>query len=258
MPGGQGSCRWSRRVGLTGPPHPRDRRVSHSHRRESGDMGRLNRGRPAVFVAALALVAALAGTALAGPDATSSAINKKKVKKIATKQINELAPGLSVANASNADAVEREDRRTPLPRRRASRIARSARRASPRSRTPGATTGAASAPLRSTRIPRDSSTSRAPSPPRATPRWRSHCRRATVHLRTCRCRWALSSPVPWRGDDDDSGQRRGAPGLYPGRQWRLSPRYRRTGVGRRREHSRSERAAVGSGRLLGDAVERVA
>jgi hypothetical protein len=54
---------------------------------------------PAIIVAALALVAALAGTALAGTDTTTSAISKKKVKKIATKQINKLAPGLSVANA---------------------------------------------------------------------------------------------------------------------------------------------------------------
>jgi hypothetical protein len=57
----------------------------------------------------LALVAALAGTAVAGPQATTSAINKKKVKKIATKQatkqINELAPGLSVASAANANAL---------------------------------------------------------------------------------------------------------------------------------------------------------
>jgi hypothetical protein len=45
-----------------------------------------SRPSPAMVVAVLALVAALAGTAVAGPDASSSAINKKKVKKIATKQ----------------------------------------------------------------------------------------------------------------------------------------------------------------------------
>jgi hypothetical protein len=51
---------------------------------------RIRDGRPspAIIVAALALVAALAGTAVAGPQATSSAINKKKVKKIARKQAN--------------------------------------------------------------------------------------------------------------------------------------------------------------------------
>jgi hypothetical protein len=57
---------------------------------------------PAIVVAVLALVAALAGTALAGTGAGTSAINKKKVKKIAKKQINKLAPGLSVAHASTA------------------------------------------------------------------------------------------------------------------------------------------------------------
>jgi len=65
---------------------------------------RIRDGRPspAIVVAVLALVAALAGTALAGTDASTSAISKKKVKKIATKQINKLAPGLSVANADTA------------------------------------------------------------------------------------------------------------------------------------------------------------
>jgi hypothetical protein len=76
---------------------------------------------PAILVAMLALVAALAGTALAGPDATPSALTKSKVKKIAKKQINKLvpgiadaqitarAPGLSVARADtagNAEALE--------------------------------------------------------------------------------------------------------------------------------------------------------
>jgi hypothetical protein len=71
-------------------------------------MGRIRGSRPspAIVLAAVALVAALAGTALAGSDATTSAINKKKVKKIATKQatkqINKLAPGLSVASADTA------------------------------------------------------------------------------------------------------------------------------------------------------------
>jgi hypothetical protein len=56
-----------------------------------------------MVVAVMALVAALAGTAVAGPDASTSALNKKKAKKIAKKQINKLAPGLSVANAENLD-----------------------------------------------------------------------------------------------------------------------------------------------------------
>jgi hypothetical protein len=48
----------------------------------------------------VALVAAAAGTALAGPDASTSAVTKKKVKKIATKQVQKLAPELSVANSA--------------------------------------------------------------------------------------------------------------------------------------------------------------
>ena len=56
---------------------------------------------PALVVAVLALVAALAGTAVAGSDARSS-LSKQKVKTIATKQINKLAPGLSVEHADTA------------------------------------------------------------------------------------------------------------------------------------------------------------
>jgi hypothetical protein len=61
---------------------------------------------PAILVAALALIAAVAGTAVAGPDASTSAITKKKVKKIAAKQINKLAPDLSVAHAASADRAD--------------------------------------------------------------------------------------------------------------------------------------------------------
>ncbi len=66
-------------------------------------MQRLRHSRPSpgVVVAILALVAALAGTAVA-QEATTSALTKKKVKKIVDKRINKLAPGLSVANADNA------------------------------------------------------------------------------------------------------------------------------------------------------------
>ncbi len=75
-------------------------------------MGRRIRERrpsPAVIVAVLALVAALAGTAVAGPHASTSAINKKKVKKIAKKQINKLAPGLHVASAESANTATNAD-----------------------------------------------------------------------------------------------------------------------------------------------------
>jgi hypothetical protein len=47
---------------------------------------------PAIVIAVLALVAAVAGTAVAGPSATTSAITKKKVKKIANKQIDKRFP----------------------------------------------------------------------------------------------------------------------------------------------------------------------
>jgi hypothetical protein len=74
---------------------------------------RSSRPSPAIIVAVLALVAALAGTAVAGPNASTSAVSKKKVKKIAkkqaVKQINELAPGLSVANAVNAQNAATAD-----------------------------------------------------------------------------------------------------------------------------------------------------
>jgi hypothetical protein len=47
---------------------------------------------PAMVVAVVALVAAVAGTAIAGPGASTSAISKSKVKKIANKQINKRLP----------------------------------------------------------------------------------------------------------------------------------------------------------------------
>jgi hypothetical protein len=47
---------------------------------------------PAIIVASLALVAALAGTAIAGPDAIISALTRSKVKKIAQKQVNKRFP----------------------------------------------------------------------------------------------------------------------------------------------------------------------
>jgi hypothetical protein len=52
-----------------------------------------SRPSPALIVSIVALVAALAGTAVAAnPTATSSAINKKKVKKIANTQIDKRLP----------------------------------------------------------------------------------------------------------------------------------------------------------------------
>ena len=58
---------------------------------------------PAMVVAALAGLACAGGVATAGPDATSSAITKKKVKKVSRKvanqEIDKRAPTLSVGNS---------------------------------------------------------------------------------------------------------------------------------------------------------------
>lgn len=71
-------------------------------------MGRMTRTRPspAIVIAVVAIVAAVAGTAVAAdPGATPANLNKSKVKKIARKQVNKLAPRLSVANAVNAESA---------------------------------------------------------------------------------------------------------------------------------------------------------
>jgi len=78
-------------------------------------MGLTNRVRPspAMIVAALALVVALAGTAIAAPDIATRAVTKSKVKKIAKKQakkqIRKKAPGLSVNHANTADSATDAD-----------------------------------------------------------------------------------------------------------------------------------------------------
>src|SRR5215211_2535000 len=74
----------------------------------SGPMGhsiKELRPSPGLLVAVLALVAAVAGTAVAGPAATTSKLGKKKVAKIADQEINKLAPGLSVAHAESANSA---------------------------------------------------------------------------------------------------------------------------------------------------------
>jgi hypothetical protein len=60
---------------------------------------------PGMLVGVLALVAAVVGTAVAGPTATTSKLGKKKVVKIADQEINKLAPGLSVAHAESANTA---------------------------------------------------------------------------------------------------------------------------------------------------------
>jgi hypothetical protein len=64
---------------------------------------------PAIVLGIIALVLALGGTAIAGPDALSRAVTKSKVKKIAKRQANEQitqrAPDLAVASAESANPV---------------------------------------------------------------------------------------------------------------------------------------------------------
>jgi hypothetical protein len=73
---------------------------------------RESRPSPALVIAVLALVAAVAGTAVAGPGATTSKLSKKKVVKIADQEINKLAPGLSVAHAESANTATRANTAT--------------------------------------------------------------------------------------------------------------------------------------------------
>ena len=84
-------------------------------------MSRIIRRRPSpsMIVAGAALVVALAGTAIAGPLATKSVLvkaEKKQVKKIsknqANLQIDQRAPGLSVANANTVGGLKASDLKT--------------------------------------------------------------------------------------------------------------------------------------------------
>jgi hypothetical protein len=63
---------------------------------------------PALVIAILALVAAVAGVAIANPSAFTSGgpITKKKAKKISTNVVNSLAPGLSVKSAGSAQTAQ--------------------------------------------------------------------------------------------------------------------------------------------------------
>lgn len=67
---------------------------------------RTARPSPAIVIAVAALVAAFAGSALAGSGGMTGELTKQQVKKIAKKQANKRitrrAPGLSVANAESA------------------------------------------------------------------------------------------------------------------------------------------------------------
>jgi hypothetical protein len=63
---------------------------------------------PEVIISVLAIIAAVAGTAFAGPLAGESALSKKEkkqTKNITAGVLNGLAPGLSVARAANANTL---------------------------------------------------------------------------------------------------------------------------------------------------------
>ena len=72
---------------------------------------------PGTVLGLLALVVAVAGTAIAGPLATTSALNKKEkrvvrkvAKKQANRQITRRAPGLNVNSAKSTDEVHNSGR----------------------------------------------------------------------------------------------------------------------------------------------------
>lgn len=68
---------------------------------------RLTRHAKAAAVVCVAAVAAVTGTALAGPEAQSSALTKGKVKKIVRQQVAQLAPTLHVASADRATTADK-------------------------------------------------------------------------------------------------------------------------------------------------------
>jgi hypothetical protein len=73
-------------------------------------LSKASRPSPALVLAALALVFAMVGTAIAGPDAISSKVTTKKVKKIAKKQANKvLDQRESSLNVNSADSAANAD-----------------------------------------------------------------------------------------------------------------------------------------------------
>jgi len=68
---------------------------------------------PAIVVAVMALVAALAGTAIAGPTATTS-VSKKQTKKIAKKQANKAVDNLIPIGALDLSEIVTEEESTTI------------------------------------------------------------------------------------------------------------------------------------------------
>jgi hypothetical protein len=83
-------------------------------RKGSGYMTRLKRSRPspALIVAVVALVAALAGTAVAADPLATTSVSKKKTKKIAKKQANKAVDAFAAATfpISGAELATIEER----------------------------------------------------------------------------------------------------------------------------------------------------
>lgn len=76
------------------------------------DLLRKRRPSPGTVLGLLALIAALGGTAIAGPLAHDSALTKKEkkqIRKIARGEITKAAPTLSVASAAAAGQVDGHD-----------------------------------------------------------------------------------------------------------------------------------------------------
>jgi hypothetical protein len=74
----------------------------------NGSTSSASRPSPALVIAVIALVAAFATSAIAA-DPPTRKITKSKVKQIAVKQINKLAPGLAVASAQTAGTAGSAD-----------------------------------------------------------------------------------------------------------------------------------------------------
>lgn len=74
-----------------------------------------NRTSPALIVAVVALIAALAGTAIAEPGASSSALTKSKVKRIANKQAGKQIEALLPIGSAELAAINTRTQTQTLP-----------------------------------------------------------------------------------------------------------------------------------------------
>jgi hypothetical protein len=77
------------------------------------DRRKWGRPSPAIIVAVMTLVAALAGTAIAGPNATTS-VSKKQTKKIAKKQANKAVGNALPIGAEDLSEITTEEESTTI------------------------------------------------------------------------------------------------------------------------------------------------